>query len=724
MSDPRGASFRLKGQLGASATAIVGSGNELSATTHNHAPVFNLQLSSPTEAQAVLKGWWAQEGRRQVRSPLRLLDPIVLVNRQAEIEAIAAFLNGDDASVLFLVGFAGIGKSTLARGGLELRAGEIPAVWVDCSGLSADLLAEHVRRELEPDASPDPTYGAAAAIPAMLQTPCVVVLDGLEALLDDKDDFASPDMVKLLTALRVDDHRGKIIVTTRRLPKGIGKGTPRVVLLKISGLSLGCSKELFALRAGQSVAEVEAEIPATAFARLHGHPKFIELVANSLELLPVAEVVGQLQQSTGIADYIDREVVGRLEPAAREVLEVASIFRGIFAYEALKQVYGRLHGGAPLAAATVLALSRRAILDRAEGDRYYLHPLLAAAFDLPPEQAARTHAAAAAALLPGKVTLESVGAWDEGLYHLRQAAEIGASEEFFRPYFEFVRERGRAVGWAGFPRRRIEELRAVGELASEPEDLFIVWLDLSQCLREAGERGEALEILRNLAVGTEDLPERPETDDEKAMAAIAARLKVEIGQVTDDLEEARRMAAEAAPWVEAVGALGLRIDLAALRFENERRAAVIDPARLLAAAEAYFAVTQESDEDTNARAEAYFALAVANISTGNTEAVITNLGNQLRAKVALRNLPGVSAGLWNVGAVSRVIWRELSIAALVACGQMEREFGGDHVEAPELIDEANAAVAEDAALRDRCLEILAEISPDLPPYFERAVRGM
>src|SRR6478735_11684800 len=80
------------------------------------------ELRDVGSAQQLIDGIRAAVGGRPAfGSPLRRLEPLVLVNRKKDLASLVQALESP-ASVIVVEGVAGVGKSSLARAALELRA--------------------------------------------------------------------------------------------------------------------------------------------------------------------------------------------------------------------------------------------------------------------------------------------------------------------------------------------------------------------------------------------------------------------------------------------------------------------------------------------------------------------------------------------------------------------------------------------------------------------------
>jgi hypothetical protein len=703
--------------------------------------VVNVQVTDAKVAEDLLQRMERLRDRRYVGPPLRRLDPIVLVNRHEEIGAITKYFETSSASLLFLVGLPGIGKSTLARGALEFRQEEVTALWITCEGLTIDVLLDQVNSALRLDVERilgDKQVSSSQKTVEILnriRSRCILVLDGCEALLSTEDEFNSSEIGNFFKSVIELDHSAKVLATTRRLPIGYGKGSFGSDVYRVTGLSVPRARQLLGLRAGMSDERLEDEFPSEIFTVLQGHPKFIELLAMATHELPLAQLVERVVQASDIAEYVQKEIIERLNSAEYRTLVGAMVFRHAFSFEALAAVHAGLNNGAQPAADTLRSLSRRAILDRADGDNYFLHPILGEAMKLSPTEEASAHAAAARYMMPDEIDPRHYSSWEEGLFHLRRAAELGRSETYFRPYHDFVNAHSRAWEWAGWPRRAVDELRAVAGLATEPEDQFIVTYSLSLTLDRAGDRDEASEIIRNLVTGMDELPDKPITDSERAIRWIATLIKLRIGLTSvgpGHVEEAREIADDVKQWVETLGDAHLRQRYWELQFEIARRTEPPDPARMLDAAEKRLAALEdyslenqesaEASEQRNGLAEANFEIGLSHLLLGNIAAALHHVTMQLRIKREVGNMPGVAAGLWNYGSVVRSVSIAGGGAALLTSDQMHREMGINRT--PDDFDYTREVIEEFRADRSNIAkgrEQIEEIAPEAMPFYDRGL---
>ncbi|HLO18066.1 MAG TPA: AAA family ATPase, partial [Anaerolineales bacterium] len=352
-----GASFQV-GNVGQGATVL--QGEYLTNVT--------VQVQNVDDARAVLSLLNKELGKRSYHGPLlRRLDPIVLANRASELGSIRKFFEESDASVLFVVGLAGIGKSTLVRGALEYRGSSTVAIWINCEGLDVERLLTDIDASLGLGLQAmlhDPKLDLAQKLAALLsavQIPAILILDNFEDLLGKDEKYNNKALADFVEALTAYEHRTKTIVTTRRLPSGVGAGSAAVDILRLGGLSETRAMELFRNRTDLPAIETNALFTPGVLAKLEGHPKFIELLASSISELPLQQVIQGLLTATDIGDYIVGQVLDQLDEIELNVLRAALVFRGAFSFDALASVYRSMHPGDTSIAPAVRSLARHAV---------------------------------------------------------------------------------------------------------------------------------------------------------------------------------------------------------------------------------------------------------------------------------------------------------------------------------------------------------------------------
>lgn len=723
----------------------------------------SVQVQNSEDADELLRRIRKELGQRAYHGPpLRRLDPLVLVNRAEQLVEVSRFLEQSDASMLYVLGLPGIGKSALVRGALEFQRAEAAAVWVNCEGLDAEqLLAEvdaglrlEVRATLD-DSSLGLTRKIAAVLAAINQ-PGILILDGFEALLDAKDQYKSKDIARVIEDLVALEHKAKVLATTSRLPQAIGRGTAGVEILRLGGLSKAMAKNLFQRRARIAPEEIEATLPKEAFERLEGHPKFIELLASAISELDVNQVVKDMLSASDIGEYVVSQVLNQLSDEEMQALRAALVFRGAFSFEALGYVYSKLNNEAELIATPVRTLVRRTVLETVAEPQtaYYLHGILRDAAPRKQEQEASAHSAAAEWFLRREFNAANVETWDDGLYHLRRAAEIGSDETYER-YYSFVFDKQEPLYRAGFGRRLIDELRTLYALAEDTFTKLGVRWKLGIELARFNKRDESLTIFREVAHGlSEALDNLPDDLQEAAMSAEEYReaiadwltlVKLELASVLMDkaifveeslanrdwILEAQQIADDVQPRVEASKDSTPKEKYLDLRFSLARRAG--DSDEMLNWATQTYQLAEELSERAAAGteeewfalshlAQAHFQLAISYMNTRQLADMMSHFTHYLSINIRLGNLTAVGAGLYNCGVFLSVVEPLSAGALLVTCEQLEFEIGsGGEDRATDITEPMIEQLLSDENNVNEGRDRIIRLSEKLLPYYDRAI---
>lgn len=728
------------GDLGERATVVQGVGNYL----------VNVTIENAEDAKELLSQLRGQA--RVYHGPLLpRLEPLVLGNRARELELIVEFCEGSEDSLLYVVGLPGMGKSTVARAAIELRKAETPAVWVTCEGVDADRLLVELDAGLKLDVQAvigDPGAALAQKISATLgamAAPALVVLDGFEAVLDEEGRFAASGMAEVVSAFVGLEHPAKLIATSRRLPAGVGKASAGIEVYYLRGLEPDAAGELFQIRAGQAANGNAAQIQEDVLAKLDGHPKFIDLLASAAAELPLETVTEGLLTAADIGDFVLSQVLSQLDESERATLQYAAVFRSAFPFEALRAVVQTLDPGLDLTE-PVRRLVRRSIFETVSGPElgYFVHPVLREAAAATAENEAAAHAAAAAWFLRDPIQAEYLPSWDPGLYHLRHAAETGRSEEFLAPYEEFLSAHDLELTYAGWTRRLADEFRHLLELSDDSDRAFLAAWALGITLWQLEDNEEAIEIFESLSEGIREARKTAPDDGELGhmLALVDLKLAESLatqGRLVRDQggeEEAKAFVAraqeltdEAEEVIRGSDDYQVHSRCAESRFSiaraNKDTPEMLRRGREFLAAAERWRDQEPGPQTEDGLAEAYFALGLAEILDGQVEEGLGHLSNQLRIKLAIGKIPGVAAGLLNLGVSVHSADPAEGGAFVLTSRQISREIGQpisgwDEDDLDELI---NSAVADADSVR-KGREAVGGISELLLPYWERALASM
>jgi tetratricopeptide (TPR) repeat protein len=712
---PAGPSSYQLGNVGTGATVLVG----------EH--LFNITLNVTDVAAATeLLRSIRESGKAAYHGPLlRRLDPVVLVNRAVSIDEIAAFFADEGVSVLYVHGMPGVGKSTLVRGAIELRRSETPAVWIGCQNLDPDYLLTEICAGMGIDtglALGDAHARLATRIASVLGaivTPGILVLDGFEALLDEKGDLASDPLAEAMEALATLEHKLKVLVTTRQIPNGIGAGSTGIRIVHLGGLSAPMAEQLLRTRMHRGP-QSPAAIPRELLEKLGGNPKFIELVASVASELPIERLTAGLLAASDIGNFVLGEVFARTNPEELQVLRAALVFRDVFTFDALKAVHDAIDTQHPDIESAVRTLVRRAVFDTIAEPRlaYYLHPILRDAVQRDTEQEADAHAAAALWWGQTPFVAGDVTTWDDLLYHLRRAAEIARDGNHLEAYAAWLVEYLTALDYAGWTRRVVAELRVLAQLTNGTEWAETVQYGLGKFLYVLGEHDEAIAVLDKLAKGPEGQTEE------------GAYIKLTLGRAlveADRIDDALRLADELEPVVNASGDIGDKLEHRDLRFSIARRTENAPDMMRWAKETLDLAEAQDAESPSpgsrNRVAEAHFALAMANLRTGDLRAMLAHLADQLRIKLEIGKIGGAANALFNLAVAIEPLDPARSAPLCLTADQITYERQLPKLDFPETsVEKAAAQLIADANKREAGRTQLAGLSADLLPFYERALK--
>lgn len=674
-------------------------------------------MTTAADASALLAqlGTGRTPGRVFHATPLRRLEPAVLVNRSAELARIGELLREPGRPLVYVLGVAGIGKSQVARAVLELR-GDVAAVWLPAEGLEVTKAVATLDAALGLHLGLDPAVGvddAVLALVAALREPVLVCIDGLEVLLDDRGE-AAHGLGRLLDALATYEHAARVLITTRRLPRGVTAASPGTAVVRLGGLGRAEAAAMVAATSGLDPAAL-AGVGDDVYRLLGGHPKFIELFAAALRDLPLEAVRADLIGAAGLDDYVAMHVIARLSEAERAVLVAARPFRDTFEWDALDAVHEHVFGR-PTTPESARALCSRAVLDPAGGPGvFYLHPVVRACVPAGPAQIARAHAGAATWFLRSGVDPRRLETWDEGLHHLRAAA-LADPEHEADAFFAFLRQYSLPLELAGWGRRLVEEWAVLDELAHPNAlvpalNLGGTLFRLRDCERAVGPLERALDALRAM--------QDPQRDVVSLFVLrMLGRSYAELGRL-DEIEalaEATTPPDEGAEPLAALQYAWFRFTITAEQLDRglaTAEAKVARAAEVLRLAQRWAA---GADGRLGALAEAHFAMGDSLVSAGRIDDAVPHFDEQLRGQLATGNVPGVADALFNLGVLTG------DEAMLLVSDQITSEVGVTVEQfRRKLVDARVPPLLADPTGISEGRARIGTIHPDLVGFFDRGL---
>ncbi|MEU1755638.1 CHAT domain-containing protein [Micromonospora matsumotoense] len=310
-------------------------------------------------------------------------EPAVFVGRDELMTLAGAALRPDSGTpVLLLTGMAGVGKTTCA---VELahrhRAGFDAVVFWTAPERDAGLTGGPAAfvDAIDPAAEGDPRRLLARGGTRRH----LLVLDNAESLLTDGGDWRDPRWAELISALADRPGPTRLILTSRIPPAT--PTAPRVRQLEVGLLDGGEADALVRqLPQLRRLLHIDDEGPVAGHARdralvaairaaAEGHPRLLELAdaaANDPEALPH---LLRADADDTLAAWT-RQALDRLDPAPRLLLQVLAATEPGHRFPAtVDHAWSVLGDGPP-----PLETLGRASLVNLHGDRYVLHPTVAA----------------------------------------------------------------------------------------------------------------------------------------------------------------------------------------------------------------------------------------------------------------------------------------------------------------------------------------------------------
>jgi hypothetical protein len=299
------------------------------------------------------------------------------------------------------------------------------------------------------------------------------------------------------------------------------------------------------------------------------------------------------------------------------------------------------------------------------------------------------------------------------------------------------------LSYAGWGNRLADEYSVMLDVSPPGVDTMIAALMLAGTLVELDRLDPALEIFRRLSEGARTIFVAEDAEDDEDISHLHAVIDLRLAGVLADkarldgdelgpetrgeyLAEARALA-DAAEVVITSGDDSLRRSHAETRFDLARANAQTE--EMVHWAYERLRWAEKEDEETRTPSsrdkvsEAHFAIGLAEAFAGDFEKCIEHLSSQLRIKVELGKLPGVAAGLLNLGLLIQAVAPVDGGVMVLISRQMSVELG---LLTPgwdeESLREYTGPALEHEDIASHGREIAGNISDRLIPYWERALQ--
>lgn len=204
------------------------------------------------------------------------------------------------------------------------------------------------------------------------------------------------------------------------------------------------------------------------------------MLASSIVELPRDQVISGLLSYTDIGEFVTNQILNLLSREELQILRIALVLRASFTLDVLNGIYQGYYN-VELPINSIRQLTRRAILEYSTRpqETYYLHNLIRDAIPRETDQEGKVHALVAKWFMDRPFDPADVTTWDDILYHLHRAMEVGQKEEYYQSYFDFVMDNLERLSFAGWHYRINDELSILYSFAIKlnlPWDqIVILW---------------------------------------------------------------------------------------------------------------------------------------------------------------------------------------------------------------------------------------------------------
>ena len=377
------------------------------------------------------------------------------------------------SALLIVTGIAGIGKSTLVASWLvrqrprpyiywfEIHEGTTRAFFLrDLAAFLARLGRRGLTNLLGERRAEDPNVTARVLAHDLEELPILFVFDNFQTATADLARFISGALLDLASR-----SSAKVLLISRTIPTNLvrrkGTKTIRTEVLRVEGLDQAESIGL--LRSKGFAGDETALVRAASSAR--GHPILLSFAAQTGSSVS-GEMIG----------YLEREIWRTLTKDERDVLEAASLFRGLVPLEALRRFSDDWR-------VAIEGLQMKNLLAPTISGGLVVHDTIRDYIRerLPNGRRRSFHSRAAGYFLDGSEMRDRL----EGMYHLLEAGDVKGFGEFLASHGATLRDSVPASDL-------LHVLRAIGDTPLDPLPACILPEIKGDALRASGDLQPAL----------------------------------------------------------------------------------------------------------------------------------------------------------------------------------------------------------------------------------------
>ncbi|WP_197074588.1 tetratricopeptide repeat protein [Methanosarcina sp. WH1] len=314
------------------------------------------------------------------------LKQFVTQNRADELRKDLTYL--ENHRILLLSGIGGVGKSTLARALVDLRPVNVPEpFWFNFNQnqnaklgdilekLAAYMKAPYIASFKAERREPGKTDVDKLTGELHRRSEVWLIFDDLSTVLEDQQ-FTDKGIELLFSSLRYNDHKAKVIVTSRTLPK-LENGESLVDVIEgeekhhLNGLRKEFAVNYLVSNGLDKVGTQKLEELAVG---VDGHPLALRLLVQLVKEYGANDILEDLSMYRDqMEDTIlkARKLFDKLAGNEKEFLEHISVYRKPVAIKALKAMFTE-----KTPRDSVSKLLNKSLLETNHNGSYWLHPLI------------------------------------------------------------------------------------------------------------------------------------------------------------------------------------------------------------------------------------------------------------------------------------------------------------------------------------------------------------
>ncbi|AFZ24248.1 NB-ARC domain-containing protein [Cylindrospermum stagnale PCC 7417] len=297
--------------------------------------------------------------------------------RNQELAQLEEWITSQNCKLVTINGIAGIGKTSLALALVDRMQSKFDClIWKSLqTSPSLISLLNSLINSFDQTVVQNIQQGTAQLIQQLQKRRCLLVLDGLEAILSQPDNLSYSQFIQQLSR---EKHQSCILVTSREQPNSIEINTKTVCCLNLKGLQKSAAVELW-----QSRGFTGKELGLSALIQLYrGNPLALKLVTPLIQSVFGGNIAAFLNQHTLVVGdrlrVLLQQQFEQLSGLEQDILYWLAIWQEPVSFSRL-QTHLLISVDPAMVLEGIMALERRSLLEKWISDyepSFTLQPLV------------------------------------------------------------------------------------------------------------------------------------------------------------------------------------------------------------------------------------------------------------------------------------------------------------------------------------------------------------